>query len=227
MNIYLLELVGKWFSIAFVSIISLFDVNVYQEQSMKVELSVKGEEEINVVNSQVEVPTIVNSDVQIEETQQVEQTITEVSSVVEQQPIVAEQPQVEETQYEEYIGKVTGYGPDCYGCSGRGNLACKTKDGSVHNLYDNGIYYNDDTFGSVRIVAAAQAKFPCGTIIEIVKDGTSPITTIVLDRGGDMNRAWTNEQLVWLDLAYDSTASSKLGTISGSNIKFVVKRWGW
>ncbi len=226
MNICLLDIVGKWLSVAFLSIISMFNLNVYQEESMKVELTVKGEQEINVINSEPEYPTIINNDVEIIEPQnevksEIQEEITtsntqEVAEVVEETP-----------NYEEYIGKVTGYGPDCYGCSGRGNLACKTKNGNVHNLYNDGVYYNDETFGTVRIVAASKDKFPCGTIIDITKDGTTPITVVVLDRGGDMNKAWANEQLVWLDLAYDSVASAKLGTISGSNIKFTIKRWGW
>ena len=30
----------------------------------------------------------------------------------------------------DYVGKMTGYGADCLGCSGTGTLACKTKNGS-------------------------------------------------------------------------------------------------
>ena len=40
------------------------------------------------------------------------------------------------------------------------------------------IYYNDSTYGSVRIVAAGQ-DYPCGTIVDI--DGIGK--AIVLDRG--------------------------------------------
>ena len=29
----------------------------------------------------------------------------------------------------DYVGKLTGYGADCKGCSGYGTLACKTKEG--------------------------------------------------------------------------------------------------
>ena len=33
-----------------------------------------------------------------------------------------------------YVGKMTGYGADCAGCSGAGTLACKTKNGSYYSL---------------------------------------------------------------------------------------------
>ena len=61
-----------------------------------------------------------------------------------------------------FVGKMTGYGADCIGCSGVGALSCRAADGSRHTLIENGEYYNDATYGTVRIVAAALDKFPCG-----------------------------------------------------------------
>ena len=43
------------------------------------------------------------------------------------------------------VGTITGYGPDCAGCSGI--------TASGHNLHES-IYYNDLEFGTVRILAA-------------------------------------------------------------------------
>ena len=158
------------------------------------------------------------------------------TNIVNNQPIVL-QTQKEEVKQEEQVvntseiletmtGRLTGYGPDCAGCSGTGNLACKTQNGAKHNLYTNGIYYNDATFGQVRIVAAAYQKFPCGTIIEITKAGQQSITAVVLDRGGSMNNAYTNGT-IWIDLAYSSIAEAKVGGIAGYNYQINVRRWGW
>lgn len=67
------------------------------------------------------------------------------------------------------------YGHDCYGCT-TGLTA------SGYYVGDGRIYYNDNTFGSVRIVAADR-KYPLGTIVRLDYYG-STITAIVLDRGG-------------------------------------------
>lgn len=67
------------------------------------------------------------------------------------------------------------YGHDCYGCTS-GHTA------SGYYVGDGRIYYQDKTFGSVRIVAA-DSKYPIGTILRIGYNGSS-ITAIVLDRGG-------------------------------------------
>jgi hypothetical protein len=130
------------------------------------------------------------------------------------------------TTLEEFTGKLTGYGPDCLGCSGKGNLACKTRENKTFSLVKDGIYYTDTEYGKVRILSAATSKFKCGTIIEVSKDGATPFTAIVLDTGGDMIKAWNNGT-VWMDLAYSSSAMSGSDNLTGTNIKFSVQRWGW
>ena len=61
-------------------------------------------------------------------------------------------------------GSTTGYGADCVGCSG--NVACSTSYGT-HNLLKDGVFYNDSKYGKVRIIAADNSLYSCGTIIEI------------------------------------------------------------
>lgn len=228
MNIYLLEHFLRWVGMLFVSFISIFNVGTYDEYVL------------NVDNKNMDFgTTVVNSQPIVLQTQKEEAKPVEVQppvvntveqEVVQQQPTVEEQPKEEvvpvSTTLEVMTGKLTGYGPDCAGCSGRGNLACKTAKGTKHNLYNDGIYYDDSTFGQVRIVAAAIQKFPCGTIIEIVKAGQQPITAVVLDRGGSMNSAFS-KGTIWIDLAYGSTADAKVGGVSGLNYQINVKRWGW
>ena len=91
---------------------------------------------------------------------------------------------------------MTAYGPDCYGCtSGR------TASGQY--VMDGNIYYNDPTFGNIRIVAADKS-IPFGSIIRI--SGLSifpePILAIVLDRGGMIGFAEGKHS--YFDLLYKS-----------------------
>lgn len=202
MNIYLLEHFLRWLGMLFVSFISIFNVGTYDEFVLNVD-NKNMDFGTNIVNNQ---PIVLQT--QKEEVKQEEQVVN-TSEILETM-----------------TGRLTGYGPDCAGCSGTGNLACKTQNGAKHNLYTNGIYYNDATFGQVRIVAAAYQKFPCGTIIEITKAGQQSITAVVLDRGGSMNNAYTNGT-IWIDLAYSSIAEAKVGGIAGYNYQINVRRWGW
>lgn len=123
-----------------------------------------------------------------------------------------------------YTGKLTGYGADCVGCSG--NLSCRTKNGASHNLSTNGQYYNDEQYGTVRILAAALDKFPCGTIIEVHTDNLGTFKAIVLDTGGSMRNAWANG-LVHMDLAYLSESDPAIHLATSSNASFNVQRWGY
>ena len=101
----------------------------------------------------------------------------------------------------------------------------QSKNRGTHSLINDGIYYEDEEYGSIRILSAASA-FPCGTIIEVDNGNGEPFYGVVLDRGGSMNSAWKNGT-VWIDLAYASSADAKVGGITGTNIKFDVQRWGF
>lgn len=125
-----------------------------------------------------------------------------------------------------YNGTLTGYGPDCPGCSAVGNVSCMTIEGRKHSLKNDGIYYNDSTYGQVRILAADNSLFPCGTIINI-SSGTIPdFTGIVLDTGYTMRKAWSQGN-VWIDLAYSSEKDSEIPKVTSHNTKFSVQRYGW
>ena len=125
-----------------------------------------------------------------------------------------------------YVGKMTGYGADCAGCSGAGTLACKTKDGSYYSLTQNGMTYNDDEYGEVRIVAADLDKFPCGTIIKIDNPNLGTFTAIVLDTGSAMQKAWSSG-IVHMDLAYVTESDPAIHLSTSSNVKYSVQRWGF
>ena len=125
----------------------------------------------------------------------------------------------------EFVGVVTGYGPDCDTCDGRGYVACPTKYGKWTNLIDDGTFYQDETFGKVQILAADFRQFPCGTIIEVSnKYLSTPILGIVLDTGAAMRYAYTHGY-VHIDVAFETEVGLTFAT--DKNTKFSVKRWGW
>lgn len=112
-----------------------------------------------------------------------------------------------------FVGELTGYGGDCPLCSGR--LGCPPN----INVLKKGIYYNDATYGKVRIVASSK-NYPCGTILKfnVKKLSSDPIIAIILDRGVSGNV---------IDLLTESEeyASKYVGRVR--NLKFEVLREGW
>lgn len=125
-----------------------------------------------------------------------------------------------------FNGKLTGYGPDCPGCSAVGNVSCRTREGVNHSLTTNGVYYNDTAFGSLRILAADHSLFPCGTVVKVNNGVLNEFYGIVLDTGYAMRNAW-GQGTVWMDLAFSSQAEALTGGATSSNTSFSVQRWGW
>lgn len=114
---------------------------------------------------------------------------------------------------ERQVGKMSAYGPDCAGCSGRV--------GGGQNVLNGNIYHEDATYGKVRIVAGDR-KYPYGTIVRIVNSKAGTFNAIVLDRGGDigLGRRFT------FDLLFPSEAeASKFGT--SNNCTFEILRYGY
>lgn len=126
-----------------------------------------------------------------------------------------------------FTGKLTGYGPDCPGCSKVGNVACWTREGKSHSLTYDGLYYSDSDYGSVRILAADHSAFPCGTIVKVNNGSLKEFVGIVLDTGSAMRGAWRNEGKVWMDLAFTSQKEALTGGATSNNTSFKVQRWGW
>ena len=125
-----------------------------------------------------------------------------------------------------YYGKMTGYGPDCPGCSLVGNVSCLTREGTNHSLINDGLYYNDISFGSLRILAADHSAFPCGTVVKVNNGVLNEFNGIVLDTGYAMRNAWT-EGVVWMDLAFSSQSEALTGGATSFNTTYSVQRWGW
>lgn len=114
---------------------------------------------------------------------------------------------------ETQIGKMSGYGPDCYGCSGY--LA------SGKYVGDGTIYYDDATYGKVRIVAG-DSKYEFGTIIRVQNSRIGSFLAIVLDRGGAIG---FGKQFLF-DLLYSSEQAALVDEVS-YNVTFEVLRYGY
>lgn len=112
-----------------------------------------------------------------------------------------------------FTGDLTGYAGDCPLCSGY--LACPPRT----NVLKEGIYFDDKTYGTVRIVASSR-NYPCGTIIrfKVNKLSKEPIYAIILDRGvggNDIDLLTENEDF----------ARKSVGRVR--NLEFEVIREGW
>ena len=147
----------------------------------------------------------------------------ETDVIVEMQPEIIEQGIGEQGIY---YGYLTGYGGDCEGCTGI--YYCKTREGKWLNIFRDGVYYNDQEFGSVRILAAATVQFPCGTIMTVEDSVHEKFTGIVLDTGSAMRSAYRRGK-VHIDVAHPLETSAGIGAYTdfSGNVKFEVQRWGW
>lgn len=113
-----------------------------------------------------------------------------------------------------FTGQMTAYGPDCVGCTGK--VACPPR----QDVRNNNIYYQDATYGQVRILAADK-RIPCGSIIKIqnLTFSEEPVYGIVLDRGGVIVGNI-------IDFLVAKEADSyEIGR--QRNIQFEIIRWGW
>lgn len=137
-----------------------------------------------------------------------------------------------EAVIEEYIGILTGYGPDCVGCGNFKTNKVSTASGyHIANIVNGAIEpaftitYDDNEYGKVRIVAA-DSDIPFYSIVRITIPNDDPITAIVLDRGSTVgfdNCRSSKGCLTNFDLLYPTEADS-LGKTR--NVKFELLRSG-
>lgn len=112
-----------------------------------------------------------------------------------------------------FTGVMTGYGPDCAGCSGFTGCAPK------QNVKNGNVYFKDNTYGKVRIVASS-SSIPCGSIVKISNSTLSKntITAIVLDRGGAV-------QGTKMDFLEESEKTAL--RVGKQTVTYEIVRWGW
>lgn len=234
MNLYLLEMILKFLRMIFVAFISLFNISLYTENENNINNIMMNVDTyaINTIiieddlvkKEEIKKPIVISNNKNTVKKEQTTSNSKNNNQTTNKNTQSSNNKSM--TSLAEYTGRLTGYGPDCVGCTGNGNLACKTREKKTFSLVKDGIYYEDKEYGKVRILSAATSKFTCGTIIVVEKEGVEPFTAIVLDTGGTMRKAWEAGN-VWMDLAYSSNAMAGSDKLTGSNVKFSVQRWGW
>lgn len=141
-----------------------------------------------------------------------EEVVVEETPVVEEAPVVEVSPVSDNDAIATYVGTLTGYGADCYGCSGYTS--------SGHNLYES-MYYYDSEYGNVRILAA-DSSFPFYSIFRVSNvPGMDPFIGIVLDRGGNVGFG----RGTLFDLAYNTESDPNLIPLT-NNVTFELLRSG-
>ncbi len=111
-----------------------------------------------------------------------------------------------------FKGTMTGYGPDCLGCSGI--VACSPR----RDVRGGNIYVDHQTYGRMRIVAADR-RVPCGSVVQVAGvRGSEPFYAIVLDRGGAIKETL-------FDLLFNSDAEAKY--FGRQTVTYKTVRWGW
>ena len=230
MNIYLIQVIGNFVNFLSVTILSLLGVlNSVDTEINNSDVSKNSYVENQTINYKTEyiynskVPSNISKVITKGENGIVYVNNYDNTQIVLKE-VVNEVIEVGTGDQGLFEGRLTGYGPDCPGCSPVGNVSCRTREGTNHSLYSNGITYNDYQYGEVRILAAATSAFPCGTVIEVNNGILDPFYAVVLDTGYDMRNAWKNGR-VWFDLAFGSQAS--VTNVSNATAKFSVQRWGW
>ena len=233
MNFYLLNLFGKWVSLGILSIMSLFGFTL-EEATTEISNS-NINKNVNINSTVIEHETIETFDSSIPSN--ITKVITEGKDGViyynDDGAIVLEEVVDEEViigtgKNGEYTGVMTGYGPDCSTCSGRGYVSCKTEDKKNFNLINDGVYYNDDEYGEVRVLAAALSEFPCGTIVEVKSSNLGDFTGIVMDTGYTMREQLKNG-VYHFDVAYETEKNEEIkkATNMSGEVIYSVQRWGW
>ena len=205
-----------------VLLIGLFSLYSYNTKEIATSLATKSleteeflEVDKRVFNEELseKVETSVENSVVEKESEIVESPKVDVSSSA---PVEETVPQVQETQpvssgLEVQTGAISSYGPDCVGCSG--TLA------SGFYAGNGNIYYQDSTYGSVRIVAGDRS-YPFGTMVKVSGTPLGDFNAIVLDRGGGIGFG----KRFLFDLLFPSEAE---GFGSYWNITFTILRYGY
>ncbi len=230
MNTYLLGLITKWASIAFSAVLGIFgfqDVttiqNTNQTKNSATQINEVAYEVVTEYNDKLPKDVVVTKQ---EGKNGIIYTNLQNGNILTLETPTDEIIEVGTGEEGKFVGKMTGYGADCLGCSQEGLVSCKTYDGRSWSLTQDGTTYVDHEYGSVRILAASLSKFPCGTIIKVENDTYGNFNAIVLDTGGAMRNAWSHGE-VHMDLAFVSEHSDGVYDATNKNVKYSVQRWGW
>lgn len=110
-------------------------------------------------------------------------------------------------------GSLSGYGPDCRGCSGKTSTGWDLRNGNI--------YYPDSKYGRVRILAGDRS-IPFGSMVRVKNSKIGTFLAIVLDRGSGVGIGKTH----LFDLAFESEAKAAAFMVS-YNVTFEIIREGY
>lgn len=233
MNFYLLHVVGKWFSLMIVSVMSIFG---FEADNRQLEATnANADKTVSIITEVVPYKTIKSYDSSIPSN--IKKVLVEgknglvfiddTGNKVTLEPVINEEVQVGTGAYGIFPGIMTGYGPDCDTCDGKGYVACRTFEKKDFNIITDGIYYEDREYGQVRVLAAALSFFPCGTIVEVDSINLGKFTGIVLDTGYGMRKSLENG-IYHFDVAYMTEEDEMVPkTTAKKGVTYSVQRWGW
>lgn len=155
-----------------------------------------------------------------EKEESIEKTEVVLDKEIEKEEVVQEEEKEEvvvskpvSDVLEKQVGSLSGYGPDCKGCSGY--LA------SGRYVGDGNIYYSDSTYGTVRILSGDKT-YPFGTIVRVKSSSWGTFLAIVLDRGGGVGFGKTH----LFDLLYASNSLAYDYGVSYNTV-FEILRYGY
>lgn len=233
MSIYFIKLVESWLSTLILTLVSVFGIEIKDTNLLVANKDIATDFTIVTTITEHDTITRYNSKLPSNKTNVIVEGVDGVTYIDRDGTEKVLKEKVDEIveigtgPYGEYNGITTGYGGDCPGCSGV--VACRTREGKYMNLFKDGVYYQDQQYGSVRIVAADHTLFRCGTVIEVDNGRQDPFLAIVLDTGIDMRRAWRNEGIAHLDIAFVTQKDPAVYSVTAKNnsAKFSVQRWGW
>lgn len=232
MNFYLIELLGKWVCFLAISLSSMVGISPSKEY----EIEDSNDKNISVLTEVIPYQTNITYNSSIPSN--VTRTITTGSNGLKfknndgteviLQEVINEEVEVGTGATGVYNGIMTGYGPDCHTCNGLGYVACRTEDKKNFNLLTDGVFYNDDEYGQVRVLAADLSAFPCGTIIKVESKTLGTFMGIVLDTGYDMRKHYALG-IYHFDVAYTTEKDQMVAktTDMSGNVIYNVQRWGW
>ena len=133
--------------------------------------------------------------------------------VVEEVSAPTPDPQPVSDVLETQVGSLSGYGPDCRGCTGFLSSGRDVRNGNI--------YYQDSTYGQVRILAGDKS-YSYGTIVRVKSSRLGTFLAIVLDRGGSVGFGKSH----LFDLLYSSSAEALANEVS-YNTTFEILRYGY
>lgn len=109
-------------------------------------------------------------------------------------------------------GSISAYSPYCDGCAGYVAYGINVA---------NNIYYNDKTYGNIRIVAG-DSSYPFGTIVRFKNLNGKDLYAIVLDRGGVIGKG----KLRLFDLLFQSEKEAYSFGVA-YNVECEILRYGF